>query len=89
MKANWPSIDHSILSPSGKISKRSKDAYMKRFVKELFGPDGLQPPQCQQLTEKERLLRNAGMWRDLANRGMNPGKYNKQADEAEAKAALL
>lgn len=86
---SWPSIDHSFLSPSGKISKRSKDAYIKRFAKELFGPEGLKPPQCQQPTEKERLLRNAKMWRDLATNGMSPRKYNKMADQAESQADLL
>lgn len=48
-----PSIDHSILSPSGRVSKRARRDAIKRARKELF-PDGFwDPPEG----EKERTER--------------------------------
>lgn len=85
-----PSIDHSLLSPSGKMSKRARKAAMEREAKRLFPPDGvLFITKVKQPSEKEKLLRNAEMWRGLANRGMSSRKYNKLADEAEKKAKGL
>jgi hypothetical protein len=86
---SWPSIDHSFLSPSGKISKRARKAYMDKFTKELF-PDGLiLKGQCKQPTKKEKLLRQAKMLRELADRGMSVKKYNKEADKLEKQANEL
>lgn len=80
-----PMIDNGLLSPSGHVSKRAHTASLKRIALELFGPEGLQ----RVAPEKEILLRNAAMWRDLAERGMSPRKFIKQAKEAEAKAAAI
>ncbi len=87
----WQSIDHSILSPSGHISKRAKKQYMDKFANELFGNGGreLLKPTCKQPTEKESLLRQAETLRDLAKRGMKPRAYLKQAIELENQANLL
>lgn len=87
-----PTIDHGFLSPSGKMSKRAREQYLKRlgselFPKELF-PHGLKGEQ-KQPTEKENLLAHAKRLRDLANSGMNTRKYNKLAMEAEEKANKL
>jgi hypothetical protein len=85
------SIDHGLLSPSGRMSKRARKAAQKRTSVELFGPNGLERATCKQPTEKERLLRDAARWRDLATgpHKMSPRKFIRLAEEAEAKAALL
>ena len=90
MHATWPSIDHSILSPSGHVSKRARDAAMAREAARLF-PEGSNflAPQVQQPTEAERLRRHAAELRGLAERGMKPRAYAKLASELEAKAAAL
>ena len=38
--STWPAIDHSTLSPSGRVSKRIRKAALERTRRELFG-DGL------------------------------------------------
>lgn len=86
---SWPSIDHSILSPSGHVSKRTRNAALERTRQELFGKNGLERPKAKQPSEKERHLANAKMWHDLADRGMGVRKYRKLALDAEAKAAKL
>ena len=78
----WPSVDHSLLSPSGKMSKIAKERAQKRLLKELF-PEGLEPPTCRQPTEKEYLLRKASELRELANRGFKPRAYLKEAIRLE------
>lgn len=80
----WPSIDHSILSPSGHVSKRARQAALERARQTLF-PEGLPAPSCPQPTERDRLLRQAKELRDLAERGMHPRKYRKEADRLESK----
>lgn len=91
MTGDWPSIDHSFLSPSGHMSKRSREAYLKRLSAELFTPEirAFMKERCPQPTEKESLLNQAKRLRDLANSGMNTRKYNREADKLEAQAALL
>ena len=88
MKSFRPAIDHTILSPSGRVSKRARKAILEREAKRLFEGIDLMP-KTKQPSEKEKLLHNAKMWRELADRGMGVRKYNKLADEAEKKAALL
>lgn len=85
---SWPSIDHSLLSPSGKTSRRARKAAQERVRQELFG-DGLPFPACEQPTKKEQLLQNAKMWRGLADRGMSPRKHGKAAEKAELEASKL
>ena len=85
---DWPSIDHSILSPSGRVSKRARNAALERTRRELFG-DGLPYPTCPQPTERECLLRQARNLRDLAARGMKPRAFTKEANILERMAALL
>jgi len=81
-------MDHSILSQSGHVSKRTRDAGIERTRRELFG-DGLPMPSCPQPTEKERLLRQATELRELAMLGMMKSKLIKQARKLEEKAATL
>lgn len=79
----------AISSPNGRMSKRAKDAAVKRLGVALFGPGGLQRATPPQPTERERLLREAANCRDLAARGMRPRAFIKQAEWCEARAAEL
>ena len=83
-----PSIDHSVLSPSGRVSKRARKAAQERMRRELFG-DGLPYPRCKQRTEAEMLMLQANRLRDLADRGMTPRAFRKEAAECEARAKQL
>lgn len=86
----WPSIDHSLISPSGRMSKRARAAAQKENARLLFGDTGLQRPGLPpQPTERERLLREARQCRELAARGMRPRAFVKQAEWCEARAAAL
>ena len=90
MSADRPSIDHSILSPSGRCSKRARKAALERERKRLFPPGfDLKGGPTPQPSNKESLLRHASRLRDLADRGMHPRKYRKLAAQAEAEAAKL
>jgi hypothetical protein len=89
-QSSRPSIDHSILSPSGRVSKRSEKAAKERASLELFGPQGLARPQGPtQPTEQESLRRYAAELRGLAERGMKPIAYAKKAKELEDRANEL
>ena len=72
-------IDHSLLSPSGKMSKRAREAVMKREHDRLFPPGFWDKPQLSpQDKAKQRaceIRRSAKTLRDLASRGMNQRKY--------------
>lgn len=81
-------IDHSILSPSGSVSKRTRKAMLERVRHELF-PNGLQGPSCPQPTEREALLRQAQELRLLASRGVTPKKLVRKAVELEQRAANI
>lgn len=89
MAVQRPSIDHSTLSPSGRVSERARHAALERTRVELFGEEGLQRAPVPQPTEQESLLRQAANLRDLAERGMSPRLFVKQAAELEARAAEL
>jgi len=78
----------SISSPSGRVSKRSRDKTLERLRKSLFG-DGLEKPQISQPSKLEILRRQALEFRGLAARGMKPRAYSKKADEIESKIKKL
>ncbi len=81
-----PSVDPSILSPSGHVSDRAREAALERTRVELFGKRGLQPSVPAQPSNREALLRQARELRDLAARGMKPRSYLRKAEELERKA---
>ncbi len=87
---NRPSIDHGLLSPSGRMSKRARKAAMARAAKGLF-PSGFweEARRVPQPTRREALLQQAARLRDLADRGVNTRRYNREADKLEARAANL
>lgn len=73
-----PTVDHSTLSPSGKVSSRTRKATQEWTRKELFG-DGLAFPQTEQPTEREHLARRIEELEALADRGMGPRKHRREA----------
>lgn len=85
-----PTIDHSVLSPSGRVSKRAREAAMKREAEILFPPGYWTAPEktADEIAQENiaRLLRAAHNLRGLAARGMSPRKHLKAAEEMEAEA---
>ena len=71
-------------SPDGKMSKAARAKATERLRKSLFG-DGLKLPGPAQPTEKERIKRQIKEYGELADRGMSPKKYRKQAKVLENK----
>ena len=75
---NGPCIDHSILSPSGHISKHDKAAYMRKFAKQLDAWFAVRYPSLsdKELERKQTQARidscrrQAAELRGLASRGM-------------------
>ena len=65
-------------SPSGRMSKRARKAAQERLRAELFGDMDISP-KAEQPTEREALLRQAGELEALAERGVYPRKYRKEA----------
>ena len=81
-KGLWPSVDHSLLSPSGRMSKRARKAANDRETKRLFGPNGLAYPGLPpQPPKRDAMLRVAKELRELAARGFHPKRHTKEADE--------
>jgi hypothetical protein len=59
----WPSIDHSILSPSGRVSERTRKNALARASKELFGTpaeDHSEPTYANQLFHARKLMNEKG-----------------------------
>lgn len=86
-------VDHSFLSPCGRISKRARAAEMDR----VFGGANLitsgdlyrQRLAAIQPTEIVRLQRDAARLRQLAAGGMKPRAFTKAADLLDAQIAAL
>jgi len=83
-----PSIDHSILSPSGRVSKRARKAALEQQAKILFAGIDFSP-SVPQPTEAEALRRQAKQLLELANRGMNTKSYRRHANKLIARAEQL
>jgi hypothetical protein len=88
-----PSIDHTLLSPSGKVSKRARKAMLAREAARLFPPGTFSQPEkteAEKLTERANTLnQSAARLRELAARGMKPRAYLKAAERMESEAAAL
>jgi hypothetical protein len=76
----------ALSSPSGKMSKRARRTAEEKLSVALFGPGGLQREPPPQPDERTKLLRQAAILRDLANRGMRTKSYTRKAEELEALA---
>lgn len=86
-----PTIDHSLLSPSGSMSKRARKSATEREAARLFPPGywDMPTPSADALTQqaRESKLRAAKNLRDLAARGMSPRKFIRAAEKLEKEAA--
>lgn len=93
MKPSYPSIDHTLLSPSGRASNRARKAAMKREAACLFPPgywDQPEPTQAEKDKSKAaRLAATARNLRELADRGMSPRRFRKAAERLEAEIQEL
>lgn len=92
MKHNHPAIDHSLLSPSGHMSKRARKAAEKREHERLFAGvewEYRKTPEELRVEKVETLRRSAANLRDLAERGMSPRKFRREAARLEREAAEL
>ena len=85
----WPIVDDSLLSPSGKMSKRARKAALKREHDRLFPPGFWDKPEPTVEDKRKGLLQSAANLRELAARGMNTRKYNREADRLEKEAEGL
>ena len=88
-----PSIDHALLSPSGRMSRRAREAALKIEAARLFPPgywDTQSPDPVEETRQKALgLRRSAANLRDLASRGMNSRAYLRKAAALEAEADQL
>ena len=88
-----PSIDHTLLSPSGHVSKRARAAAIKREAARLFPPGFWDEPERtdeeKRADEVVSLKRHAATLRDLAACGMNTRRYNSEADKIDARVNEL
>ena len=88
-----PACDHTILSPSGRASKRARAAALAREAARLFPPGywALAEPTPAEATAARvlALRRSAATLRELAGRGMAPRKHTRAAEALEAEAAAL
>ena len=90
MELNTKQASVDLSSPSGKMSKRARQAAERRLFTELFGDcECLKPKGPKQPTEVERLRSHATQLLELAERGMHPRSYRKKANEMFALADEL
>lgn len=80
----------AISSPNGRMSKRSKEAFLKILRERLFPPgedifSNVRDPK----PPAQRLREQAARLRELADRGMSTKKFNREADRLEREAAAL
>lgn len=87
------SIDHSLLSPNGHMSKRARGVAIAREAAKLFPVGFWDAPvktDAEKAQEKVLTLRRAAQnLRDLAARGMSARKFMKAAEKMEAEALDL
>ncbi len=84
----------ALSSPSGRMSKRARNAAARKLGEALFGPGGAtreelmgsgpKPP-----SEAEYLRQHAARLREFAARGMSPKRFRREADRADARARAL
>ena len=85
-----PPIDHGLLSPSGRISKRSRAAALKRYQagvsewwdKEYPPPTAEERAKNNQLALIESLTRHAERLEEFARQGYRTRYHNKHAAKA-------
>lgn len=78
----------ALSSPSGRMSKRARQAAERRLAIALFGLEGLviERPKPTPAQRRERLLQRATELRQLAAKGMRPRAFIREAERVEAEA---
>lgn len=93
-----PIPDHSLLSPNGSISQRSRDAANARFQQRMREWESLRPKDANEDLEKanqaiqDQIAQNQRRIDDLrgmAERGMKPKAFRAEADRLEAENQKL
>jgi hypothetical protein len=87
-----PSIDHGLLSPSGKASKASRKALEDDYARRVaawWAAKYPESPDSSRPSESARLRAHAARLRELAARGMSVRKFTKEAENAESMADKL
>lgn len=88
-----PTIDHTLLSPSGRVSKRARTDAEKREVARLFPTgywDVTEKSGAEKRADRAKALRyTANNLRIMASRGMSVRKFTRAAECMEAEANEL
>jgi hypothetical protein len=79
----------ALSSPSGKMSKTSRDAAEKRLGEKLFGEGGMPAPSHPQPLEQVSLRRQAAELDRLAEGGMKPKAFRQDAENLRKRADAL
>jgi len=79
----------ALSSPSGKMSKTSRDAAEKRLSEKLFGEGGMPAPSHPQPLEQVSLRRQAAELDRLAEGGMKPKAFRQDAENLRKRADAL
>ena len=79
----------ALSSPSGRMSKRARQAAERRLAEKLFGDIGDLRGERAQPDARAILIQQAERLEDLARRGMNRRKFTKEAARIRIEAAQL
>jgi hypothetical protein len=80
----------SLSSPNGHMSNRAKTAAQEALRIALFGKEGLTAPGLpHQPTKQEKLRQQAKHLRELADRGMRPRAFRRDAAKIESEADAM
>lgn len=88
-----PAVDHSLISPNGRMSKRARKAAQQLQAERLFPAgywDTAPKTEAEELAGQiEAARRRVEEWRGLAARGFQPRKMRRAADAEEKKIAEM
>lgn len=87
-----PTIDHTLLSPNGRVSKRARAAMIARETARLFPPGWNDEPVDEAAVRANRaksLRGSAANLRALAAKGMSKRKFLREAERLEQEANAL
>lgn len=88
MMYRGPSVDHTFLSPSGKVSKRARRAAEKITRDLLFPPGYWDVPEIE-VSEREKLEKEIKYFREYSGRGIPPRRAEKEIAKLQAKLNAL
>jgi hypothetical protein len=86
-----PSIDHSLISPSGRMSKRAREAALKREAGRLFPPGYWDKPKPTREDEIRALEYRLSDFQDMAERAPNykPRRLKREIEALKVKIEAL